>query len=121
MILCVTSGIQEELLGKNMKCYKERWNEGTVIENDECKLCWDFEYDLRKTTSAERPDLTMKYKNKIFFIDVASPSKSTVDAKHAEKLKKYQQLALKIRERRPRYNVVFFAFFASIGIHSTHG
>ena len=28
---------------------KKRWNKVTVIENDERKLCWDFEYHLRKT------------------------------------------------------------------------
>lgn len=40
MILCVTLGTQEGLLGKNTKWYKERWNKGTAIKADECRLCW---------------------------------------------------------------------------------
>ena len=46
----------------NTVWYKERWNKGTAIENDECKLCCDFEYDLHKTTSARRPDVTLSIK-----------------------------------------------------------
>ena len=52
----------------------------------------------------------------MFLIDMACPSKNNVDAKHAEKLQKYQKLALKIRERRPGYNVTFL-----IGIHPMQG
>ena len=72
-----------------MKWYKERWNKGTVIKNDECKLCWDFEYDVRKTKTARQPDVTVEYKNKnkIFLIDMACPSENNVDANHVEKLK----------------------------------
>ena len=33
-------------------------------------------------------------------------SKRNVDAKHAEKLQKYQQLLFEIRERQPGYNVM---------------
>ena len=43
-------------------------------------------------------------KNKIFLIEMVCPSENNVDAKHAEKLQKYQQLAFKIRDRRPGYN-----------------
>ena len=108
MILCVTLGIQEGLLGKNTKWYKERWNKGTAIENDECNLLWDFEYHMRKTTTAKQPDVAIEYKNKnkIFFVYMACPSENNVDAKHAEKLQKYQQLAFEIRDRRPGYNVM---------------
>ena len=88
MILCVALGKQEGLLGKNMKWFKVKWTKGTVIENDECKLCWDFEYYLRKKT-ARRQNVTSEYKNKnkIFLIDMACPDETNVDAKHAEKLK----------------------------------
>ena len=91
MILCVALGIQEGLLGKNTKWYKEKWNRETVTENDECKLSWDFEYHLCKTIKARQPGVTIEYKNKnkIFLIDMACPSENNVDAKHAEKLQKY--------------------------------
>ena len=72
------------------------------------KLCWDFEYRLRKTATARRPDVTIEYKNKneIFLVDMACSSKSNVNANHAEKLQKYQQIAFEIRERRTGYNVM---------------
>ena len=38
MILYVALGMQEGLLRKNTTWQKERWNKGTVMENDECKL-----------------------------------------------------------------------------------
>ena len=79
-----------------MKWYKERWKKGTVIENDELK--WDFEFHLRKATTVRQPDVTIKYtnKNKIFLIYMVCPSANNVDAKHAEKLQKYQQLVFEI-------------------------
>ena len=63
---------------KNTKRYTERWDKRTVIENDECKLCWDFEYHLLKTTTARQPDVTIDYKNKnkIFLIDIACQAKT---------------------------------------------
>ena len=64
---------------------------GTVIENDEFKLRWDFKYHLRKTRTARRPDETIEYenKNRIFLVDMTRSSKNNVDAKHAEKIQKY--------------------------------
>ena len=38
VILYVALGMQEGLFGKNTTWQKERWNKGTVMENDECKL-----------------------------------------------------------------------------------
>ena len=101
-------GIQEGLSGRNMKWFKEKWNNGTVTENDEYKLCWDFEYYLCKTTSARRPDVPIerKNKNKMFLINLACPSKNNVDAKHVEKLQKYQQHKFQMKERRPGNNAM---------------
>ena len=99
---------------------KDHW---TVIENDECTICCNFEYHLRKTTTARRPDVT---KNKTFFIDTACLSENNVDAeKNAEKLQKYQQLTFKTRESQSGYNemkiLLFFLFFCLIAIHSMQG
>ena len=90
-----------------MKWYKERWKKGTVIENNECKLCWDFQYHLRKITTARRPNVTIEYKNKnkIFLVDMTCPSENNVNAKHTEKLQKCRQLAFEARERQPENNV----------------
>ena len=47
-----------------------------------------------------------KNKKKMFLVDMACPCKNNVDAKHEEKLQKYQQLAFEIRERGAGYNVM---------------
>ena len=85
MILFVALGIQEELLVKNTKLYIERWDKGTVIENNECKY---------------------KNKNKLFLIDILSSGENNADTKHVEKLQKYQQLAFEIRQRQPGHKVM---------------
>ena len=53
--------------------YKERWIRGHVLENDRAKLLWDFEFNLRKTTAARRPDLILEDKEKkyIWICDMA--------------------------------------------------
>ena len=36
---------------------------GMVLENDKAKLVWDFQFNLRKTETARRPDLILELKN----------------------------------------------------------
>ena len=35
---------------------KLKWNKNTVLKENDRKICWDFEYNMRKTTAARRPD-----------------------------------------------------------------
>ena len=44
------------LVSGDMVWYKERWEQGKVL--------WDFEFYLHKTTTARRPDSTLKDKSK---------------------------------------------------------
>ena len=83
--------------------YKERWKRGTVLENGKAKLIWDFEFHLRKTTTARRPDLILEDKKEkcIWICDIACPQQHNLETKRAEKLTKYQQLAFEMRDRRP--------------------
>ena len=62
MILAVASAKQQELMGQEAIWYEERWDRGTGLENDKAKLVWDFEFHLRKTTTARRPDLILELK-----------------------------------------------------------
>ena len=70
-------------------------------------MIWDFEYQMRKTTTARRPDLILEdnKEKKIFIIDMACPNESNIAKKRREKLDKYQQLAFEIREKRNDYLV----------------
>ena len=77
-------------------CYQQKWDKGTVLENDKAKLVWDFEFHLRKTTTARRPGL---------ILDMAYPQQNNIGAKRVEKMMKYRQIAFETRERRPDYKV----------------
>ena len=107
MILCVEWGKLNGLLPPKTSWYKEKWEKGKIFENENQKMCWDFEYNLRKTTTARRPDVTIEDKNskKILLIDMACPNENNIAEKRREKLTKYQQLAFEIRERRPGFEV----------------
>ena len=83
-------------LGKDVVWYKERWERGTVQENGKAKLIWDFEFHLRKTTTARRPDLILEDKEEkkhIWICDMACSQQHNLETKKAEKLTKYRQLA----------------------------
>ena len=71
-----------------------------------------FEYCMRKTSSARRPDLTLEdlQERKIWLIDMACPSDSNIENKLREKRYKYQQLAFEIREKRPGHRVEIIPF-----------
>ena len=74
-----------------------------VLQNDKAKLVWDFEFHLRKTTTARRPDLILELKidKKIWICDMGCPQQNNIGEKRAEKATKYRQIALETRERRP--------------------
>ena len=86
---------------------KVKWEQGMVLENNTVKMCWDFEYAMRKESTARRLDVTLEYKERkvIQLVDMACPSEKNVEEKRAEKRQKYQQLAFEIRERRKGYRV----------------
>ena len=86
---------------------RKRWERGAVFEKDKGKLVWDFEFNLRKTTTARRSDLILedKEKKKIWICDMACPQQRNIKTKRIEKLTKYRQLAFETRERRPDYVV----------------
>ena len=108
MIMAVSWAKEYEVIGNEVIWYKERWERGAVLENDRGKLVWDFEFNLRKTTTARRPDpiLEDKEKKKIWICDMVCPQQQNTATKQLEKLTKYRQLAFKTRERSAGYSVM---------------
>ena len=78
------------------------------MENERGKLMWDFEFHLRKTRTARRPDLTFedKAKKKIWICDMAYPQQRNFEVKMLEKLTKYRQLAYESREKHPEDEIM---------------
>ena len=60
MILAIAWAKEYNLVDKDVKLHKEKWLRGHVLENAQAKLIWDFEFNLRKTTTSRRPGLILE-------------------------------------------------------------
>ena len=94
-------------MGQEAIWYEQRWDRGTVLENDKAKLVWYIKFHLRKTTTARRPNLILELKadKKVWICVMACSQQNNVGAKRTEKLTKYRQLAFEMRGRRPGYKI----------------
>ena len=83
MILAVKWAKEYDLIGMDTVWYKERWERGTVLENGKATLVWNFEFHLRKTTMARRPDLILeeKVETHIWICDMACPQQHNLETK----------------------------------------
>ena len=72
-----------------------------MLGDGKAKLVWDFEFSLRKTTTARRPDLVLedKEKKKIWVCDMTSPKQVNIEVKRNEEYTKYWELAFELREK----------------------
>ena len=106
-VLAVAWCKQQGILNDDVLWYKVNCGKSHVVEGDESTMLWDFEYKLRVTERARRPDLTLedRAKKKIWIVDMACPQEHNISDKHREKLNKYQQLTFTTREKRPGYDV----------------
>ena len=62
MVMAVAWTKEQNLLDQNVKWYQEKRKRGHVLENSQAKLIWDFEFNLRKTTTSRRLDLMLEKK-----------------------------------------------------------
>ena len=65
-----------------------------VLENEDCKLLWNFSIQCDRMVEARQPDIVFVYKKKreIKILDVAVPGDGRVKDKELEKTEKYQLL-----------------------------
>jgi len=70
-----------------------------VLENDQCKLLWDFAIRTDKIIEVHRPDIVIvnKQTKQAQLIDVAVPGDARVASKEVEKMQKYQNLAIEMQ------------------------
>ena len=62
--MAIAGAMEYGLVGRETKWYKENWASVQVLENSSAKLVWDFEFNLRKTTTSRRPDLVLEGKER---------------------------------------------------------
>ena len=82
---------------------KEKWYQhrrAVVMENDKCKIPWDFTVQADHEVYVRRPDVIVVQKDKYIcqITDFACPYDGRVDSKELEKIEHYQDLARELRK-----------------------
>ena len=82
---------------------KSKWYEhqpGAVIENDSCKILWDFTVQTDHFITARRPEIIFidKKHHECQVIDFAIPYDTRVDGKEVEKIERYLDLARELKK-----------------------
>ena len=54
MVPTIKRAKQEGLLPCDSVLYRQKWSRWTALEENVKKICWDFEFTMRKATSARR-------------------------------------------------------------------
>jgi hypothetical protein len=87
------------LLNKTIPYYK--YIPSTILENETIKLYWDRSLITDKTIHINRPDITQvdKLSKTVYFIDIEIPNNHNLKAKYAEKLEKYSELSIEIKDQ----------------------
>ena len=68
------------------------------MENENCKILWDFTIQTDRVIQARRPDIVeINKRTRICqMIDVACPADEKIEIKEKEKIEKYRDLAREI-------------------------
>ena len=71
-----------------------------MLENENFKILWDFSIQTDKEIRANRPDIIFvdKREQTVLFIDVTIPNDHNIIEKGLEKIEKYTDLRIEIKE-----------------------
>ena len=71
-----------------------------MLENENFKILWDFSIQTDKEIRANRPDIIFvdKREQTVLFIDVTIPNDHNIIEKRLEKIEKYTDLGIEIKE-----------------------
>ena len=57
LTLAVTRVKEYNVVEEHVSMYRQKWNKGHALKNDQGKLVWDFDFTLRDKTASRRPEL----------------------------------------------------------------
>ena len=97
----VAKAVHWELCKKNGLDHVDKWYDHepeSVMENEKCKILWDFTIQTDRMIGARRPDITIvnKETRECQLIDIACPGDNKVAEKEDEKIDKYRDLAREV-------------------------
>ena len=72
----------------------------SVLENDKCKILWDFLIQTDKEIQHRRPDILVieEEKRECKIVDIPVPGDQNIKVKELEKVTKYQELRLQVQK-----------------------
>ena len=78
-----------------------KYNPTSVLENKNYKLYWDRSVLIDKTVAHNTPDIVLVNRRSkvVYFIDIAIPNTTNMNITHAEKIRKYTDLAIEVKEQ----------------------
>ena len=79
----------------------------SVVQNEKCRIYWDYSFCTVGPITANRPDIVLfdKLTKSLFVIEFSAPAEGNITAKEEEKRIKYQELLFKLRRLYPNYSV----------------
>ena len=97
----IAKAVHWELCKKNGLDHVDKWYDHepeSVMENEKCKILWDFTIQTDRMIGARRPDITIVNKETrgCQLIDIACPGDNKVAEKEDEKIDKYRDLAREV-------------------------
>ena len=83
--------------------YEDKWfshQPEPVLEDNKCKILWDFAIQTDKEIEHGRPDIVVinKEKRECKIIDIAVPGDQNIKVKKLENITKYQELRLQVQK-----------------------
>lgn len=79
----------------------------SVVENDKCKIWWNYSFSTTRQLEATKPDIVLldNLSHAMFVIEFSAPAETNMAAKEIEKRTKYQDLLCELRQMYPGYSV----------------
>ena len=92
-----------------------------VIENDSCKILWDFTVQTDHFIAARRPEIIFidRKHHEFQVIDFAIPYDTRVDGKEVEKIERYLDLARELKKVRKMKVTVVPLVVGALGTPTT--
>ena len=109
--------LKHDLTTDNTPHYK--YTPQIILENHTHKLYWDRTLLTDKTIHHNRPDITLidKIQKAIYIIDIAIPNTNNLTKTHAEKHRKYTDIALELKAQwRMRSTVIVPIILSATGV-----
>ncbi|XP_021925527.1 uncharacterized protein LOC110832658 [Zootermopsis nevadensis] len=79
----------------------------SVVENDKCKIYWNYSFPTTRQLTATKPDIVLIDTSgcTMYVIEFSAPAETNIVVKEAEKLTKYQDLVFELRQLYPGFTV----------------